>query len=77
MLLARRMCGCGNTQNNCGTVQCGAGRVQPVRTVIESLMLQMRKEHFYMPGGVICITKTTIEGFCVYLKGDVCLIFLG
>jgi len=23
MLLARRMCGCGNTQNNCGTVRCG------------------------------------------------------
>jgi len=34
-------------------VQCGAGRVQPVRTVIRPLMLQMRKEHFYMHGGVM------------------------
>jgi len=57
-------------------VQCGPGRVQPGRTVIAPLMLQMRKEHFYTHGAVICITTTAIEGFCVYQKGDVCLIFL-
>ena len=57
-------------------VQCGPGRVQPMRTVISPVMLQVRKEHFYMHDGVICITKTAIEGFYVYREGDVCLIFL-
>lgn len=76
MLLARRMYGCGQCTCNIIVVQCGPGRMQPVRTVIALLMLQRWTEHFYMHGGVLCITTTAIEGFCVRQKGDVCSVFL-
>jgi len=68
MLLARRMCGCGYMLNYCGTVR--SGQSATVRTVTALLMLQMRKEHFYMHAGVIHVTTTAIEGFCM------CSIFL-